>query len=98
MPGTAEGGVSSERIRLRSEQVAWREVEGEIVALDVGRSLYLSANRTGALLWPALAAGTTRDELVATLTAAFELDAATAGADVDAFVDALRREELLEQA
>jgi hypothetical protein len=85
-------------IRLRDDKVEWREVEGEIVALDLGRSVYLAINRTGALLWPAVCEGTTRAQLVDTLVAAYSIEAAAAGPDVDAFVADLERQGLLEEA
>ena len=81
--------------RLRSDAIEWREVEGEVVALDVRTSQYLAVNATGAALWPLLAAGATRDELVTTLVERFETDAETAGGDVDAFLGALAEQDLL---
>jgi hypothetical protein len=84
-------------IRLRRDLVEWREVDGEIVALDLARSLYLAVNRTGALLWPAVSEGTTRERLVEMLVSAFALDPAAARADVDAFLADLERQGLLEQ-
>lgn len=87
----------SEQLKLRGEGLNWREVEGEIVAVDVRESTYLSANPSGKVLWEALAAGTTREELVQRLVEAFEIDAERAGADVDAFVAQLREQGLLEE-
>ena len=53
-------------------------------------------NRTGAVLWPLLAAGTDRDALVAAVLGEFDIDVATAERDVDAFVGTLREQDLLE--
>jgi Coenzyme PQQ synthesis protein D (PqqD) len=83
-------------LKLRAEALEWREVEGEVVALDVRASQYLAVNRTGAVLWPLLVAGTDREALVAAVLAEFEVDSATAQRDVDAFVAALREQDLLE--
>jgi hypothetical protein len=85
----------SDAIRLRQEGLEWRAVEREIVALDSTRSRYLSANRTGAVLWTALGAGATREELADLLVERFDVDVPTALRDVDAFVDALERQGLL---
>ncbi len=46
-------------LRLRSDALAWREIEGQIVSVDLRGSVYLATNRTGAALWPALVEGTT---------------------------------------
>lgn len=82
-------------IRLRSDALSWLEIDGEIVALDQGHSMYVSVNRTGAVLWPALQAGATRAELVALLVEEFGIDASIAGDDIDAFVATLAGRDLL---
>ena len=75
-----------ELIRLRAEALPWRLLEGEVVALDLTQSVYLTANTSGALLWEALARGTTRSELAGILVEAYGLDADRAAEDVDAFL------------
>jgi hypothetical protein len=87
---------ASENLKLRPTALEWREIEGEVVAVDLQKSVYLAANRSGAVLWPALAEGTTRDELVSKLADQFGLDRDRAEADVDAFVGALTEQGLLE--
>lgn len=82
-------------IRLRAEGIEWREVDGEIVALDLGSSSYLAANKTATVLWPELVDGTTRESLVKKLVDAYGLDEEAAGRDVDAFVDQLRENGML---
>ncbi len=81
---------------LRTKALEWREVEGEIVALDLQAQTYLAINRSGAALWPALAEGATQEDLVARLIARFDIDKEKALADVDAFLDVLRQHDLLE--
>jgi hypothetical protein len=83
------------QIRLRQDDVEWREIEGEIVVLDLRRSTYLAVNRIGALLWPRLAAGATRSALVQRLVDDFGLEPSTAESDVDDFLRELRDQELL---
>lgn len=85
----------SETFRLRGDQLEWREIEGEIVALDGRSSEYIAVNRTGAALWPDLIAGATQEDLVARLVESFDVEEATAGRDVDAFLDVLRERDLL---
>jgi hypothetical protein len=76
--------------------VHWRELEGELVAVDVASSRYLGANGSGLLLWRALAEGTGRDDLVTRLVAAFGITRERAGADVDRFVEDVAALGLLE--
>jgi hypothetical protein len=83
-------------LRLKRSALEWREVEGEIVALDVGAAEYVAANGAGAILWRELAGGATREALVASLTREYRVDAETAGRDVDRFVESLGARGLLE--
>ena len=78
-----------EKLRLNTDAVSWREVDGEVIALRLASSEYLSTNGTGTIVWKALVPGATRRELVEILTAEYGIEAERAGADVDAFVDVL---------
>lgn len=78
--------TSDPLLRLREDGLSWRALEGEVIALDLSESLYLSANASGALLWQALARGATRAELEATLVDAYAIAPERARADVDAFL------------
>jgi coenzyme PQQ synthesis protein D (PqqD) len=82
-------------LRLRSDQLYWREVDDEIVALEARGSKYLAANSSGVLLWRRLAQGATRDELVATLVEAHGIEPDVAATDVDQFVGQVRAAGLL---
>jgi coenzyme PQQ synthesis protein D (PqqD) len=82
-------------LRLRPDALSWREVDGELVAIDTLTSTYLGANPTGLLLWEALAAGATRDDLASRLVETYGIDRERAEADVDRFLEALRTRGLL---
>lgn len=84
-------------IRLREEALEWREVEGEIVALDLRAQTYLAINRSGAAIWAMLAAGSTFDGLVSKLMERFDVDRQSAAVDVNAFLDELEEHDLLER-
>jgi hypothetical protein len=86
----------SKTLRLRRDALEWREIEGEIVAVDARDSVYLAVNRSGAVLWPELAQGTTAESLQAALIERFGLDEATAAGDVETFVQMLRDRNLLD--
>lgn len=85
-------------LKLRDDRVRWREVDEDVVAVDVDRSTYLSTNGSGALLWLELAGGTTRDRLVERLAQAYLIDDERAAADVDDFLSELNGQGLLEEA
>jgi Coenzyme PQQ synthesis protein D (PqqD) len=82
-------------LRLDPDAIAWREVDGEILALDIAASMYLSTTPAGATLWRALARGASRDDLVELLLAEFDVDEARATTDVEAFVAELAAHGLL---
>jgi len=83
------------QIHLRAEDLSWREIDTEVVAVDVSTSMYLSANESGAVLWRLLAAGATRAELAASLEERYGIDRERAEADVEAFIESLEHRNLL---
>ena len=83
------------QIRLDPRSVSWREVDGEILALDVVSSTYLGTNGVGALLWKALAVGTSRDRLVSLLLSEYDVGEIQAANDVDEFLSDLAAQGLL---
>jgi len=85
-------------LRLKADALAWRHVDGEVIAVDLQSSTYLSAVGSGALLWQALAVGATRDILVDLLTDEFGIERDRAAVDVDAFVADLADRKLLDEA
>jgi hypothetical protein len=87
----------SKRLSLRGDDLAWRTVDDELIAIDVRDSTYLSANGSGLLMWAALAGGTTEEDLVASLVEAYGIDAETAGTDVGAFLADLKERGLLDE-
>ena len=83
------------RLRLRTDDLDWRELEGEIVALDLREAEYFAVNRTGTLLWRAIAGGASRPELVALLVDEFGLTETAAAEDVERFVTDLEHRRLV---
>ena len=89
--------MAAESLKLRSGRLEWRELEGEIVALDVGSSNYIAIQGSGVALWPLLVEGADRDRLVRELVERFGVSEEDAGRDVDAFLDDMRAQDLLEE-
>ena len=82
-------------LRLQTQLLEWREVDGEVIALEQERSTYVAANRSGTLLWRALAEGSTEPELAALLVTEYGIDATTAKVGVDGFLADLTQRGLL---
>ncbi len=87
----------TKKLSLRDEDLAWRTVEDELIAIDVRESTYLTANGSGLMLWDALSTGATSEELAASLVGAYDIDPETARADVDKFLQDLRERGLLDE-
>jgi hypothetical protein len=82
-------------LRLRGAELEWREVEGQLLALDLRESRYVVINRTGRTLWNLLIDGATRAQLIDCLVEEHRVDRETAGKDVDAFLADLKARNLL---
>jgi hypothetical protein len=84
-------------LKLRTE-LEWRDIEGEVVALDSRTATYLTVNQSGAELWSALASGASRDQLIDLLARKFEIPRDQATADADAFIQMLAGRDMLVEA
>jgi hypothetical protein len=82
-------------VKLPTEGLTWREIDGETVLLDLHQSVYLRTNRTGTFLLRELVEGRDREDLVARLAEHYDLPEDTALADVETFVRNLQDRGLL---
>jgi hypothetical protein len=98
--GRLEEGLGVEEgtglVRRREDGVVWRELEGEVILLDLRSSMYFTLNDTGRLLWDALARPSTFASLSNSIVEAYGVADAQAAADVQAFLADLVEHELLE--
>jgi hypothetical protein len=92
-----DGSSASAELRLRSPDLRWEAVEGDLLVLDLRNELYLEVNRSGALLWELLARGTSRRELVDRLVRVYDLAPERAVCDVDRLLQELSARDLLER-
>jgi hypothetical protein len=89
--------MAEPQFKLSEGAVAWQQIDGETILLDLAASAYLGANPSGSVLWSALAEGTTREELVERLCGTFDVAEDRAGPDVDAFLRVCRDRGFLAQ-
>lgn len=78
-----------------------RDVAGSHVVVPVGKTTadfngMITLNETGSFLWKQLSEEVEREELIARLTAEYEVTPAQAAADVDAFLQKLRNNDFLD--
>lgn len=78
-----------------------RSIAGESVVVALGAASknfngIIKLNDTGRVLWDKLEGGCECDDLVAALLAEYDVDEATARADVNAFVEKLKGAKVIE--
>lgn len=76
-------------LRLREQDLEWREIDDEIVVLDERDAAYLAVSGSGILIWHMLSKRTDRAALIEALVETYAVDHTRAGEDVDAFLTAL---------
>jgi Coenzyme PQQ synthesis protein D (PqqD) len=84
-------------MQLRQENLTWQVAGDDVVVLDLRGSVYLKLNGTGRVLWEALVEPRTAAELATALVEQYGIEDERAAADVSAFLDDLRRRDLLEE-
>lgn len=87
---------SGRLLKLREGAVAWQQVDGETILLDLAASTYLGINQSGSVLWPALVEGSTHHDLVTRLCEAYDVTEDEATVDVDAFLCTCQERGFLE--
>jgi hypothetical protein len=93
MPGRAPRDTA---IRIRKD-VVFRELEGEIVLLNLATGVYFGLDAVGTRIWGLIDGRRSAADIVATLTSEYEVDGDTCGADLARFLDTLRDNELVER-
>ena len=82
-------------MQLREDDLAWHVSGDYIVVIDLAGPVELRLNRSGRVLWQALAESATERELVSVLVDTFGVDQHRAATDVAAFVADLRARKLV---
>lgn len=81
--------MSEQRLRVNSENVVFEEVDGEVIAIDLGGGAYYSIGGSGTAIWALLAGGASADEICAALVARFDADAEAVRAEVEGLLSTL---------
>ena len=76
-----------------------RQVAGNHVVVPIGQATLdfngmMSLNGTGAFLFEKMIEGTTREELIQSLMAEYQIDETLAATDVDRFIEKIEGEDL----
>ena len=86
---------NEQRWSHREDDLSWREIDDEVILLDLQSAQYLRLNTTGAVLWKRLAEGATASDLAECLQQTYALDPQQAVTDAAAFVTSCVENHLL---
>ena len=78
-----------------AEGITWRDIKGELIALQLESGEYFSFNEIGRLSWLALAEGRSVGQIVEAVLAEYEVSLAQAESDVVAFTQGLLENKLI---
>lgn len=87
--------AKDEKLHLKRDDVVWREVDGELVVLELSTTTYLTLNGSAKALWLCLADGATSGELARVLADRYQISAEQAMSDTDLFLSDLEERHLL---
>jgi Coenzyme PQQ synthesis protein D (PqqD) len=85
-------------MKLRVDDITWREIDGDLVVLDLRSSTYLTTNASATVLMKQLTQDRTLAQLVRALVDAFAIPDQRAQEDVLAFLDELGERGLLDSS
>lgn len=78
----------SEILKIDPEAFLSKEMDGELVILDLERQRYISGNAAVTVLWPLLVEGATREQLAERLVEEYGIEPERAAADVERLLEA----------
>ena len=79
-----------------SKDVVFRDLEGEMVLLNLATGVYFGLDPVGTRIWELIDRGRSTEQIVGALTAEYDVDAETCRADLAGFLRTLRDNELIE--
>lgn len=79
------------------QRITWDEIDGETLIINAETGYYFSLDGVGSLIWQMLANGVAESDMVARIVSEFEVEESTARADLQALVEALAGEELVDR-
>jgi len=85
-------------MKLRLDDLTWREIDGDLVILDLRSSTYLTTNSSATVLMQQLTEERTLQQLIQALVDTFDIPEWRAHRDVKTFIDELGGRGLLERA
>jgi len=83
------------RLRRKDEEIVAKIMDGEAVIINLANGLYYSTDRLGGTIWSMIEAEAPLSQMVATISARYDVSPGQAQADLVRFVDALLAHDLI---
>lgn len=87
--------MDNKELKIRQDDLSWRQVGDEVIVLDLRSNAYLSINQSGTALWEMLVDGATSTTMEARLVTDYGVEKDRAQTDVEEFVALLAERGLL---
>jgi hypothetical protein len=84
-----------QRFKPREEEVASKVIDGEAIIINLANGIYYSMDKAGALVWERLQSGDTLEEVIAAVTAHYDVTDQQAEAHVRELLQELLQENLV---
>ena len=83
------------RCRIDPDKVIWRNIDGEIILLNLASGHYYTLNKTGSFIWNVFVENKTSQEAAEKLADQFNIPSKTAKEDVLYLIVMLEKEDLI---
>ncbi|MBU0479196.1 PqqD family protein [bacterium] len=80
---------------INESKVAWRDLDGETVILDLKTDTYFSLDKIGTKIWNKMIKKSEIKALVALITSSYEVTAKEAERDVEELISSLKKQGLI---
>ncbi len=87
--------MPQDRLSPNEQEVAAKVIDGEAILINLSSGIYYSLDGVGAFIWERIAQGYSLEEIVAGISARYDVSAKLAKADVQKLATELQQENLV---
>ncbi len=87
--------LDKERYEVNTEEIAAKVLDGEAVLINLSTCSYYCSNELGGMLWPLIEGRQDRQNMLELMTRHWDVSAAEAATDLDAFLRFLLDEKII---
>ena len=87
--------ILEHKVIYKQKKLPWREIEGEVIIVDLDKETVLNLNETGKEIWNSINGTLSAADITKKLTEIYEVEDAQAKKDVTIFIDKLLEKGLI---